>query len=46
MGPPMGVGIGSLLVTPEINGVIGAMCVESDLAGVEQHNKTWDGLNE
>ena len=39
-GPPVGVGIGSLLVTPEINGEIGAMCAESDLAGVEQHNKT------
>ena len=39
-GPPVGVGIGSLPVTPEINGEIDAMCVESDLAGVEQHNKT------
>ena len=39
-GPPVGVGIGSLPVTPKINGEIGAMCVESDLAGVDQHNKT------
>ena len=28
----MGVGIGSLPVTPEINGEIGAMSAESDLA--------------
>ena len=40
MGPPVGVGIGSLPVTPKINGEIGAMCVESGLAGVAQHNKT------
>ena len=39
-GPPVGVGIGSLPVTPKINGEIGVMCVESDLAGVDQHNKT------
>ena len=39
-GPPMGVGISSLPVTPKKNGEIGAMCVESDLAGVDQHNKT------
>ena len=41
MGPPVGVGISSLPVTPEINGEIGAMSAESDLAGVEQHNKTF-----
>ena len=46
MGPPVGVGIGSLPVTPKINGEIGAMCVESGLAGVAQHNKTLDGANE
>ena len=40
MGPPMGVGIGSLLVTPKINREIGSICVESGLAGVAQHNKT------
>ena len=39
-GPPVGVGIDSLPVTPKINGEIGAMCVESCLAGVAQHNKT------
>ena len=39
-GPPVGVGIGSLPVTPKINGEIGAMCVESGLVGVAQHNKT------
>ena len=39
-GPPVGVGIGSLPVTPKINGEIGAMCVESGLAGAAQHNKT------
>ena len=39
-GPPVGVGIGSLPVTPKINGEIGAMCVESGLAGVAQQNKT------
>ena len=39
-GPPMGVGIGSLPVTPNRNGEIGVLCVESDLAGVGQHNKT------
>ena len=42
----MGVGIGSLPVTPEINGEIGAMSVESDLAGIEKHNKPCDGPNE
>ena len=48
MGPPVGVGIGSLLVTPEINGEIGAMSVESDLVGIEKHkhNKPCDGPNE
>ena len=40
MGPPVGVGIGSLPVTPKINAEIDAMCAESDLVGVEQHNKT------
>ena len=45
-GPPVGVGIGSLPVTPEINGEIGAMSVESDLAGIETHNKPCDGSNE
>ena len=44
-GPPVGEGIGSLPVTPKINGEIGAMCVESGLAGVAQHNKTY-GVNE
>ena len=39
-GPPMGVGISSLPVTPKTNGEIGVLCVESDLAGVDQHNKT------
>ena len=39
-GPPVGVGIGSLPVTPNRNGEIGVLCVESDLAGVGQHNKT------
>ena len=39
-GPPVGVGIGSLPVTPNRNGEIGVLCVESDLAGVAQHNKT------
>ena len=39
-GPPVGVGIGKLPVTPKIDGEIGAMCVESGLAGVAQHNKT------
>ena len=39
-GPPVGVGIGSLPVTPKTNGEIGVLCVESDLAGVDQHNKT------
>ena len=33
---PMGAGIGSLPVTPEINGEIGAMSVESDLVGIEE----------
>ena len=47
-GPPVGVGIGSLPVTPEINGEIGAMSAESDLAGIEKHkhNKPCDGPNE
>ena len=40
MGLPVGVGIGSLPVTPNRNGEIGVWCVESDLAGVPQHNKT------
>ena len=40
MGLPVGVGIGSLPVTPNRNGEIGVLCVESDLAGVHQHNKT------
>ena len=39
-GLPVGVGIGSLTVTPNTNGEIGVLCVESDLAGVAQHNKT------
>ena len=39
-GPPVGVGIDKLPVTPKIDGEIGAMCVESGLAGVAQHNKT------
>ena len=39
-GPPVGVGISSFPVTPKINGAIGAMCVESGLAGVHRHNKT------
>ena len=39
-GPPVGVGIGSLPVTPNRNGEIGVLRVESDLAGVGQHNKT------
>ena len=39
-GLPVGVGIGSLPVTPNQNGEIGVLCVESDLAGVPQHNKT------
>ena len=39
-GPPVGVGIGSLLVTPEINGEIGAMSAESDLVGIENTNTT------
>ena len=39
-GPPVGVGIGNLSVTPNRNGEIGVLCVESDLAGVGQHNKT------
>ena len=38
-GLPMGVGIGSLPVTPNRNGEIGVLCVESGLAGVPQHNK-------
>ena len=45
-GPPVGVGISSLLVTPEINGEIGAMSAESDLAGIEKHNKPCNGPNE
>ena len=39
-GLPMGVGISSLPVTPSRNGEIGVLCVESDLAGIAQHNKT------
>ena len=39
-GLPVGVGISSLPVTPNRNGEIGVLCVESDLAGVAQHNKT------
>ena len=39
-GLPVGVGIGSLPVTPNRNGEISVLCVESDLAGVPQHNKT------
>ena len=42
----MGVGISSLPVTPEINGEIGAMSVDSIPAGKEKHNKPCDGLNE
>ena len=45
-GSPMGVGISSLLVTPEINGEIGAMSVDSIPAGIEKHNKPCDGPNE
>ena len=37
MGPPVGVGIGSLPVTPNGNGEIGVLCVESDLAGTQQN---------
>ena len=40
MGPPVGVGIGSLPMTPNKNGEIGVLCVESDLAGTGRHNKT------
>ena len=39
MGPPVGVGIGSLPMTPNKNGEIGVLCVESDLAGTGRHNK-------
>ena len=39
-GPPVGVGIGSLPMTPNKNEVIGVLCVESDLVGVGRHNKT------
>ena len=39
-GLPVGVGIGSLPVTPDANGEISVLCVESDLAGVGRHNKT------
>ena len=38
-GLPVGVGIGSLPETPNRNGEIGVLCVESGLAGVPQHNK-------
>ena len=38
-GLPVGVGIGSLPVTPNRNGEISVLCVESGLAGVPQHNK-------
>ena len=46
MGLPVGVGIGSLPVTPKINGEIGAMSAESDLVGIGTHNKPCDGSNE
>ena len=46
MGPPVGVGISSLLVTPKINGEIGAMNAESVLVGIDKHSKPCDGLNE
>ena len=39
-GPPVGVGIGSLPMTPNKNGEIGVLCVESVLAGTGRHNKT------
>ena len=39
-GPTVGVGIGSLPMTPTKNGEIGVLCVESDLAGTGRHNKT------
>ena len=39
-GLPVGVGIGSLPVTPNRSGEISVLCVESDLAGLPQHNKT------
>ena len=39
-GPPVGVGIGSLPMTPNKNGEIGVLCVEAVLAGTGQHNKT------
>ena len=39
-GPPVGVGIGSLPMTPNENGEIGVLCVESVLAGTGRHNKT------
>ena len=39
-GPPVGVGIGSLPMTPNKNGEIGVLCVESDLVGTGRHNKT------
>ena len=45
MGPPVGVGISSLLVTPKINGEIGAMNAESVLVGIDKHSKPCDGLN-
>ena len=46
MGPPVGVCISSLPVTPEINGEIGAMSAESVLAGIDKHSKPCDGPNE
>ena len=45
-GSPEGVGISSLLVTPQKNGEIGAMSAESVLAGIEKHSKSCNGLNE
>ena len=39
-GPPVGVGIGSLPMTPNKNGEIGVLCVESVLAGTGRYNKT------
>ena len=42
----MGVGIGSLPVTPDRNGEIGVLCVESDLAGVAQHKTKHEKRNE
>ena len=45
--PPVGVGIGSLPMTPNKNGEIGVLCVESVLAGIAQHNKNMNNeMNE